>query len=113
MTERRAFFESESAELEVEVAQMSQLEGTLTEVDAQLEEDASAVMFLYRPAYYLELQGQLDDIDKEMIRQRSLEATRNTLEIIVAKNRNGRTGNITQFVNIGANAIRPMSFGGH
>lgn len=75
-----------------------------------IEEDASAVLFLFRPAYYIELEGVQEDAEAEMRRQAMLQATRNTLEIIVAKNRNGRCGSVPQFIEIGANAIRPMNF---
>lgn len=77
-----------------------------------IEEDASAVVFLYREAYYLQMQGRLDDAEDEMRRQSLLEAHENRLEMIVAKNRNGRTGLITAYCDIGANAIRNLEFGG-
>lgn len=69
-----------------------------------IEEDASAVLFLYRPAYYLE--RSTDNPEQEMQRMAELEARRNTLDVIVAKNRNGRTGTTTLWIDIGANAIR-------
>lgn len=77
-----------------------------------IEEDASAVVFLYREAYYLQMQGKRDEHEDEMRRQALLEANENRLELVVAKNRNGRTGLVTAFCDIGANAIRNLEFGG-
>lgn len=73
-----------------------------------IEEDASAVLFLYRPAYYLEM--QLDDPDQDRLRMDELAARKNVLEVICAKNRNGRTGSVALFVDIAANALRNYSF---
>lgn len=70
-----------------------------------IEEDASLVMFLYRPAYYLESQ-RFDDPESEMARVAALDACRNNLEFIVAKNRNGRLCTVDAYVDIGANAVR-------
>lgn len=70
-----------------------------------IEEDASLVMFLYRPAYYLE-QQRFDEHDAEQARIDALNACRNSLEFIVAKNRNGRQGTVDAFIDIGANAVR-------
>lgn len=78
-----------------------------------IEEDASAVVFLYRMHYYASMQGQLDDHDKEMVRQQVLADTRNDLELVIAKNRNGRTGIVRVFAEMGANALRNKDFGGH
>jgi len=72
-----------------------------------IEEDASTVTFIYRPAYYLaqtRLQG-----DAEIKRQELLEAQKNVLEFIVAKNRNGEAGIVDAFVEIGANAVPGVS----
>lgn len=70
-----------------------------------IEEDASLVMFLYRPAYYLE-QQRFDDPEMEQARLSALDASRHSLEFIVAKNRNGRLGTVDAFIDIGANAVR-------
>ncbi len=75
-----------------------------------IEEDASLVMFLYRPAYYLEHQ-RFDDPDAEQARLATLDACRNSLEFLVAKNRNGRLGTVDAFVDIGANAVRNAEVG--
>jgi replicative DNA helicase len=74
-----------------------------------IEEDASVVVFLYRESYYLAKQ-RFDDADAENARQRQLEATKYKLELIVAKNRNGRVDVTDAYCDIGANAIRNASF---
>lgn len=75
-----------------------------------IEEDASTVTFVYRPAYYLESRRE-DDPTKDYERQQQLEAVRHVLEFVVAKNRNGRIGIVQAFCDIGANAIRDVTYG--
>lgn len=75
-----------------------------------IEEDASAVVFLYRAAYYLERERH-DDMELEHQRLSTLDALRNVLEIGVAKNRNGRVGGVTLYCDIGANACRNATYG--
>jgi replicative DNA helicase len=75
-----------------------------------IEEDASLVCFVYRPAYYLATTS-FDNPDVEAERVMRLEASRNDIEFIVAKNRNGRCGTVEAFCDIGANAIRSKNFG--
>jgi replicative DNA helicase len=74
-----------------------------------IEEDASAVIFLYRPAYYL-ANTREDNHEREQQRIQALAAVENVLELVVAKNRNGRTGVVEAFGNIGANAIRDRGY---
>lgn len=74
-----------------------------------IEEDASAVIFLYRPAYYLANMRE-DNVEREQQRQQALAAAENILELVIAKNRNGRTGVIEAFASIGANAIRDRGY---
>ncbi len=74
-----------------------------------IEQDASVVVFTFRPAYYFE--QRQDDPSKEQDRLHMLEKTRNKLELAVAKNRNGRVGTVDAFVDIGANAIRNSAHG--
>lgn len=76
-----------------------------------IEEDASTVTFIYRPAYYLE-QTKYDNAESESKRQAAVEAQKHTLEFVVAKNRNGRVGIVEAFVEIGANAVRNKSYEG-
>lgn len=75
-----------------------------------IEEDASAVIFAYRPAYYLERERH-DDADRESARLEMLDRVRTLLELQVAKNRNGRVGNVMAYCDIGANAVRNGSYG--
>lgn len=74
-----------------------------------IEEDASNVLFIYRPAYYLE-RMKPEKADAAAALQEALAEKRTLLEIIIAKNRNGATGIIDAFVDIGANAVRNKSF---
>lgn len=60
-----------------------------------LEQDAAHVTFLYRSEYYAE-RGQIDESDQ---------VERNTMELIVAKQRNGPVGTVKVFCEMGANAI--------
>jgi replicative DNA helicase len=76
-----------------------------------IEEDASVVIFAFRPAYYLERE-RFDDATMEEGRQERLRHTKHVLEFGIAKNRNGRIGVIKAFVDIGANAIRNAGFEG-
>jgi replicative DNA helicase len=71
-----------------------------------LEQDADLVMFTYRESYYLERMRHDPGTQKEMERQSLLEGTRNSLDILVAKNRNGPTDNITLFADMGCNVVR-------
>lgn len=75
----------------------------------EVEQNASTVTFLYRPAYYLEME-KFDDTELEAMRKEKLEQLRNTLELNVAKNRNGMVGLVTAFVDIGSNAVRNADF---
>lgn len=75
-----------------------------------IEEDASTVTFIYRPAYYLEQMRAEGEAEQK--RQAALENSRNLLELIVAKNRNGSVGIVDVFVDIGANAVRNKAYGG-
>lgn len=70
-----------------------------------IEEDASTVTFLYRPFYYLE-QKKPEDLEAKRKHEILLAEKRTELEFIVAKNRNGATGIVEAFVEIGANAVR-------
>ena len=75
----------------------------------EIEQNASLVTFLYRPAYYLE-RMKSDDPEQNAARDDLLTKFRNKLEIIIDKNRNGRVGVVEAFVDIGANAVRNASF---
>ncbi len=75
-----------------------------------IEEDASSVMFVYRPAYYLE-RAKYDNPEDEQKRLNALAEERHTLELLVSKNRNGRVGTVNAWIDIGANAIRNKDYG--
>lgn len=62
-----------------------------------LEQDAAHVTFLYRGEYYAERANGADE-DGERVE-------RNTMELIVAKQRNGPVGTVKLFCEMGANAI--------
>lgn len=74
-----------------------------------IEQDADAVLFLFRPEYYLRKAVK----HAEAVKSRNLadlreelEAAQNVLEIDVAKNRSGGTGDVRLFVDVAASAIR-------
>lgn len=69
-----------------------------------IEADADVVMFLYRPAHYIEKSPEFRNGDPQAVTEFELAA--NKLEIIVAKNRNGPTTTVNLFCDIGASAIR-------
>jgi len=73
-----------------------------------IEEDASVVLFAFRPAYYYEREKH-EDKEIENLRLEKLEATKHSLELGIAKNRNGRIGVVNTFIDIGANAVRDLS----
>lgn len=74
-----------------------------------IEQDAHVVMFTYRTAYYLERLKFDPGTDKEIEREALLEAHRNSLELIVAKNRNGPTATLNMFCDPGCNAVRDLA----
>jgi replicative DNA helicase len=73
-----------------------------------IEQDAETVMFLYRPAYYLERTRE-DGVGKEDERRAQLAECQNTLEVSIAKNRNGPCCTLDFFVDLPSNVIRDMS----
>lgn len=73
-----------------------------------IEQDAETVMFLYRPAYYLE-RSREDGFEKEDARKAKLAECATTLEAIIAKNRNGPCCTLDLFVDLPSNVIRDMS----
>ncbi len=72
----------------------------------QLEQDADGVMFCYRDEYYLEREGPPGDAPDDVLGwQGALERARNRLEIIVAKQRQGRIGTAHVRLNPATNFI--------
>lgn len=71
-----------------------------------IEQDAHVVAFAYRKAYYLERMTCDPGTQEELQRQAELEACRNTMELLIAKNRNGPTDAVTLFCDPACNAVR-------
>jgi replicative DNA helicase len=70
-----------------------------------IEQDADAVMFLHRPAYYLE-RAEPADPDKRIDWQADLDACRNKAELAIAKQRNGPCTTIDLFIDVACSAVR-------
>lgn len=66
-----------------------------------IEQDAHAVLFVYREYYYLERKGIIDETE--------LAPHRNKIELLVAKNRNGPTGIVQMFCDPACNVIRDLA----
>lgn len=72
----------------------------------QLEQDADAVLFCYRDEYYLEReQPDGDDAEAWDAYNAAVERSRNKLEIIVAKQRQGAIGTVRVMCNVALNRI--------
>ena len=70
-----------------------------------IEQDADAVLFLYREAYYLE-KSPPSDPAKLMDWQADLHAVRNKGELAIAKQRNGPLKTIDLFMDVACSAVR-------
>jgi replicative DNA helicase len=104
-------------ELDVPVIALAQLNRTLENRDdkrptmadlrdsGSIEQDADAIIFVFREAYYLERENAPTP-EKEMIRIDRLIDAKHKLEAIVAKQRNGPTGTVHLFCDIACNAVR-------
>jgi replicative DNA helicase len=73
-----------------------------------LEQDADVVIFLHRESYYLERQKGKDPA-AEQERLDRLSACENTMDIAIAKQRQGPITIATVFCDIGRNAIRDLA----
>jgi replicative DNA helicase len=71
-----------------------------------IEQDADAVLFVYREAYYLDRQSAERDADAEAARIARLCDVQNVMEINVAKQRQGPLGTVKVFCDIACDAIR-------
>lgn len=69
--------------------------GIIVHNSGSIEQDADGVMFLYRPEYY-EIQ-EIQNEHKQMV------SSKNKIEIIIAKNRQGPTGSILEDFDIATN----------
>lgn len=69
----------------------------------EIEENADAILMLYRPGYYVSRNRPPDNASKDRVAEWEAEsaAVANIAEIIVEKNRMGATGTVTAFVDIG------------
>lgn len=72
----------------------------------QIEQDADAVLFLYRHEYYLHLVEPEPNDPKRGDWEAALEKCRGSLELILAKRRNGRTGKGQAIFWAGNQAVR-------
>jgi replicative DNA helicase len=70
-----------------------------------IEQDADAIIFVYREAYHLE-RSKGEAADKEAARIDRLIDVKDRLEAIIAKQRNGPTGTVNLFCDIACNAVR-------
>jgi replicative DNA helicase len=70
-----------------------------------IEQDADAIIFVYREAYYLERSTSATKEQEDARVDRLLDAG-DQLEAIIAKQRNGPTGTVHLFCNIACNAVR-------
>jgi replicative DNA helicase len=104
-------------ELDVPVLALAQLSRALESRDDKrptmadlrdsgtIEQDADAIIFVYREAYYLE-RSTGANAEQEAARVDRLIDVKDRLEAIVAKQRNGPTGTVHLFCNIACNAVR-------
>jgi replicative DNA helicase len=76
-----------------------------------IEQDADAVIFLYRPEYYLDNSEPTPATPEHEEWLNKKAEARNKLFAIVAKQRMGPTGSIELFCDIGTNSIRDMGVG--
>jgi replicative DNA helicase len=106
-------------ELDVPVIALAQLSRALESRDdkrptmadlrdsGSIEQDADAIIFVYREAYYLE-RSTGANAEREAVRVDRLIDAKDQLEAIVAKQRNGPTGTVHLFGNIACNAVRDL-----
>jgi len=104
-------------ELDVPVVALAQLSRALENRDEKrptmadlrdsgsIEQDADAIIFVYRESYYLE-RATGATAEQEHKRIDRLLDVKDRLEAIIAKQRNGPTGTINLFCNIACNAVR-------
>jgi replicative DNA helicase len=73
-----------------------------------LEQDADVVMFCYRESYYLGLTQYAPGSPEESQRLIDLDAHKDRLDLLMAKNRDGPTTTIPLFCDIACNAVRDL-----
>ncbi|MES1201478.1 MAG: replicative DNA helicase [Pseudomonadota bacterium] len=62
-----------------------------------IEQDADAVLFVYRESYYLERAEPRDGTDEHFAWQRQMDEVRNQAEVIIGKQRHGPIGKVKLF----------------
>ena len=72
------------------------------------EQDADAVMLLYREAYYLE-RDKKTELSAETDRVARLDQVKNNLEVIVAKNRMGECRTLEFYTDMGSSVVRDLA----
>lgn len=70
-----------------------------------IEQDADTILFLHREAYYLSRE-KCTDFEKENARIERLADCQNTIEIQIAKQRNGPVTTVNAFIDIACAAVR-------
>jgi replicative DNA helicase len=75
-----------------------------------IEQDADAIIFVHREAYYLE-RTTGPTPEKEAARIDRLIDVKDQLEAIIAKQRNGPTGTVNLFCDIACNVVRDLEGG--
>jgi len=112
-----AALKSLAKELDVPVVALAQLSRSLESRDEKrptmadlrdsgtIEQDADAIIFVYREAYYLERATGGTPAQVQSRIDRLIDAA-DQLEAIIAKQRNGPTGTVHLFCNIACNAVR-------
>lgn len=76
-----------------------------------IEQDADAVMFVFREEYYLDRQRPENDKDMDAMAlwEERMSKARNVCEVHVAKNRGGRIGMVKLFTDIGNNVFKGLA----
>ena len=74
----------------------------------QIEQDADAVIFLYREAYYLEKMGEPRSEEMRADYHQQLNSLRHRMDFILAKRRNGRCGQAHAIYNTEHQAVRSL-----
>jgi replicative DNA helicase len=78
-----------------------------------IEQDADAVLFMYRPAYYLErAKPEGASMDKLADWHAAMDVERHRLEVSIAKQRNGPIATVDLYVDVACSAIRNAALTG-
>lgn len=69
-----------------------------------IEQDADVVMFVYRDAYYAQFESDIPKRDERLLQ------SRNIMEIIIAKNRHGKTDTIKAWCDVSTSSVRDLEW---